>query len=73
MHLLIRNICEESKKGALVISHDMEGALKTADRLLVIDAGKVVDEGTPSQIEKSKHPLTHSFLETFKERKNEGR
>jgi phospholipid/cholesterol/gamma-HCH transport system ATP-binding protein len=63
IHDLIRNVSKELGKTSVVVSHDMRNALLTADRIVVMDAGKVVDEGTPKEIFKSQYPLTKQFLE----------
>lgn len=62
VHDLIRHLARELDCTALVISHDMEGALTTADRILVLEDGHVVDQGTPEQICQSANELTQAFL-----------
>lgn len=63
IHELIRKISYEEGKTSVVVSHDMRNALATADRIAVLDAGRVVDLGTPSQIRGSQVPITRAFLE----------
>ncbi|MBS1983975.1 MAG: ATP-binding cassette domain-containing protein [Bdellovibrionales bacterium] len=67
VHELIRNVSRHLGKTALVVSHDMRNALETADRIAVLDAGKVVDLGTPKDILASKVELTCEFLRDVKE------
>ncbi len=62
VHQLIRDVSRKLGKTAIVVSHDMENALKTADRIVVLDAGRVVDEGTPDSIRTSATTLTQDFL-----------
>jgi phospholipid/cholesterol/gamma-HCH transport system ATP-binding protein len=62
VHALIQSLSRKLKVTALVVSHDMEGALAVADRILLVDQGKVVDQGTPAELRASKHPLTIEFL-----------
>jgi len=66
IHKLIRGISLNEGKTSVVVSHDMRNALATADRLAVLDAGQVVDLGTPEQILASKVPMTAAFLEDLK-------
>jgi phospholipid/cholesterol/gamma-HCH transport system ATP-binding protein len=66
VHELIKNVSRHLKKTALVVSHDMKNALETADRIAVLDAGQVVDMGTPEQILNSQVPLTNQFLVDLK-------
>lgn len=63
IHELICKVSRDLGKTSVVVSHDMGNALRTADRILVLDAGRVADEGTPAQIVASKVQLTRSFLQ----------
>jgi phospholipid/cholesterol/gamma-HCH transport system ATP-binding protein len=40
----------------------MNCALKIADRIVVLDQGQIVDQGTPDQLMQSKIPLVQDFL-----------
>jgi phospholipid/cholesterol/gamma-HCH transport system ATP-binding protein len=62
IHALIGSLSRSLGVTALVVSHDMEGALSVADRILLVDEGRVVDQGTPSQMRSSKNSLTRDFL-----------
>ncbi|MEC9283253.1 MAG: ATP-binding cassette domain-containing protein [Bdellovibrionota bacterium] len=59
---LIFDLSRELKTTSLVVSHDMGCALNIADRIIVLDQGNVVDQGTPDQLRKSQVPLTKDFL-----------
>lgn len=59
---LIQKLSRELNTTSLVVSHDMAGALAIADRILVLDRGEIVAEGTPEQFLKSKVPLVQEFL-----------
>ncbi|MEO5667720.1 MAG: ATP-binding cassette domain-containing protein [Bdellovibrionota bacterium] len=63
IHELIRSISKDFGKTSIVVSHDMRNALATADRLAVLDAGRVVDQGTPEEIRNSRVVMTMAFLE----------
>jgi phospholipid/cholesterol/gamma-HCH transport system ATP-binding protein len=45
-----------------IISHDVKGALKIAHRIAMLHQGKIVEEGTPEQIEASENPVVLQFL-----------
>jgi phospholipid/cholesterol/gamma-HCH transport system ATP-binding protein len=62
IHELIKRVSRDLGKTSIVVSHDMRNALSTADKIAVLDAGRVIDFGTPAQILESKVPLTAEFL-----------
>jgi phospholipid/cholesterol/gamma-HCH transport system ATP-binding protein len=47
---------------SLVVSHDRELAFGVADRIAVINDGKILTIGTPEQIKQSQDPLVRKFL-----------
>lgn len=62
VNLLIRDLSRNLKTTSLVVSHDMNCALSIADRIIVLDQGLIVDQGTPSELKKSSVPLVRDFL-----------
>lgn len=59
---LILSLSRELKTTSVVVSHDMHCALEIADRILVLDQGEIVEQGTPAQLRKSTQPLVRDFL-----------
>jgi phospholipid/cholesterol/gamma-HCH transport system ATP-binding protein len=47
---------------SIVISHDMVGALNTANRIFLLSGGKLEAQGTPAELLHSKNPLFAEFL-----------
>jgi phospholipid/cholesterol/gamma-HCH transport system ATP-binding protein len=47
---------------SVVISHDMAGAIRIADRIHLMESGKLVVTGTPEELVRSTHPLVLEFL-----------
>ncbi len=47
---------------SVVISHDIGSAFHIADRIAVINEGRIVEEGTPAEVRKTKEPFTQHFL-----------
>jgi polar amino acid transport system ATP-binding protein len=48
----------------VVVTHEMGFAREVADRVLFMDEGVILEEGTPEQIFSSpKHPRTKDFLD----------
>jgi phospholipid/cholesterol/gamma-HCH transport system ATP-binding protein len=64
---LIRELSRKLKTTSVVVSHDMKSALELADRILMLDGGRVVAQGTPDEMMKSAHPLVEEFLAELKE------
>ncbi len=59
---LIFSLSRQLKTTSIVVSHDMHCALDIADRIIVIDKGRIVEDGTPSQLRASTQPLVRDFL-----------
>jgi phospholipid/cholesterol/gamma-HCH transport system ATP-binding protein len=67
INLLIRELSRKLKTTSVVVSHDMGCALEIADRILVLDRGELVAQGTPTELQKSAHPLVRDFLAEVRE------
>lgn len=59
---LILELSRKLKTTSLVVSHDMQCALDIADYIVVLDKGRIVDQGTPAQLKESRQPLVQDFL-----------
>lgn len=59
---LIFDLSRELKTTSMVVSHDMNCALEIADRIIVLDKGNIVAEGTPKELANSQVPLVKDFL-----------
>ena len=59
---LIKDLSRELKTTSVVVSHDMRCALDIADRIVMLDKGQVVAQGTPEQLRASTVPLVRDFL-----------
>ena len=59
---LILNMQKKYKTTSIIITHDMECARITADRVLIMDEGKYVAEGTFEGLQKSNNELAKSFF-----------
>ncbi len=67
---LRRQLREETRRAlrtagipAIVVTHDAEEAMELADRIAVIDAGKIVQLGTPGEV--WRHPVNRFVAELF--------
>ena len=58
----IVNLQERIHVTSLVVSHDRELAFGVADRIAVINEGRILAIGTPEEIKKIQDPLIQEFL-----------
>ena len=59
---LILKLKQERKLTAIVVTHDIQGAKAYSDRLVVVNEGHIVTEGTLEDLQKSKDPFVVQFL-----------
>ncbi len=59
---LILKLQRELKVTSIVVTHDMQSALKVADRIVMLRQGKIVFDGTPEEIQKTTDPVVHRFV-----------
>jgi len=59
---LIFKLSRTLKTTSIVVSHDMHCALDIADKIVVLDKGKVVEQGSPEELKRSKVKLVVDFL-----------
>lgn len=59
---LIKELSLELKTTSIVVSHDMKCALEIADRIIMLDQGQVIADGTPDRLKNHSHPLVQEFF-----------
>lgn len=59
---LILDLSHKLHTTSIVVSHDMQCALVIADRIIVLDKGEIVDQGSPKELLRSTVPLVQDFL-----------
>ncbi|MBW8332357.1 MAG: ABC transporter ATP-binding protein, partial [Prolixibacteraceae bacterium] len=59
---LINEVQKKYKTSSIIITHDIECARATADRIIMLKDGEVYTEGTIDDFEKSTDPLIKSFF-----------
>ena len=67
---LIRKTQQQLGLTSILVTHDMASAYFAADRIAMLDKGKIVQIGTPDEIKQSKNPVVHAFVNGL-ERKEE--
>jgi phospholipid/cholesterol/gamma-HCH transport system ATP-binding protein len=60
---LVKRLAEELGVTSVMVTHDVRGAFRVADRLALLSDGKVVMQGTPQEFRQSDHPKVREFLE----------
>jgi phospholipid/cholesterol/gamma-HCH transport system ATP-binding protein len=59
---LILNMQKKYKTSSIIITHDMECARITADRVVVMDDGEYIAEGSYKELQKSDNKIVKSFF-----------
>jgi phospholipid/cholesterol/gamma-HCH transport system ATP-binding protein len=67
VNALIKDLSQRLGATSIVVSHDMACALDIADRIIVLDKGEIIEQGTPKQLFESKVPLVVDFLAEVKD------
>jgi phospholipid/cholesterol/gamma-HCH transport system ATP-binding protein len=60
---LVKRLDEELGVTSVMVTHDVRGAFRVADRLALLSEGKIVMQGTPQEFLDSKDPKVREFLE----------
>ncbi|MGH7230658.1 MAG: ABC transporter ATP-binding protein [Nitrospiraceae bacterium] len=47
----------------VMVTHDLDTAARVADRIIMIDHGQIIFEGTPKDLQQSAHPAVRGFLD----------
>jgi len=60
---LVQRLDEEIGVTSVMVTHDVRGAFRVADRLALLSEGKIVMQGTPKEFLATDHPKVKLFLE----------
>ncbi|MEY4617346.1 MAG: hypothetical protein RJB66_2306 [Pseudomonadota bacterium] len=66
VNTLIKDLSRKLGATSIVVSHDMACALAIAHRIIVLDKGQIIAQGTPSEMLNSTVPLVEDFLTEVK-------
>jgi phospholipid/cholesterol/gamma-HCH transport system ATP-binding protein len=59
---LVVRVNKELGITCVIITHDIPGAFRTADRIAFLDRGFIIAEGTPAEVSRSEHPMVKDFI-----------
>lgn len=63
---ILRNLANEHKRTMIIVTHEMSFAKEIADRIVFMDDGRIIEEGTPGEIfSNPQNERTKRFLERF--------
>lgn len=60
---LIIGMKRQLKVTSVVVTHDMGSAYLIADRIAMIEGGRIVQEGTPKDVLQTKNPVVRQFID----------
>jgi phospholipid/cholesterol/gamma-HCH transport system ATP-binding protein len=60
---LVKRLASELGVTSIMVTHDVRGAFRVADRLALLTGGKIVQQGTPQEFLASTDPKVKEFLE----------
>jgi phospholipid/cholesterol/gamma-HCH transport system ATP-binding protein len=59
---LVVRVNKELGITCVIITHDIPGAFRIADRIAFLDRGFIIAEGTPAELSRSEHPMVKDFI-----------
>ena len=63
---ILKNLANEHKRTMIIVTHEMSFAKEIADRIIFMDDGRIIEEGTPEEIfSNPQNERTKRFLERF--------
>jgi len=60
---LIRELQQKRKITSVVVTHDVRGARAFADRLILLEQGNILEEGSFAELSESRQPFVAQFME----------
>ena len=59
---LIINLTQRTKTTSIIVTHLMDSAFHVATRMAMLHRGKIIEEGMPEEMKRSKNPIVVQFL-----------
>lgn len=64
---LILKLKKAFKMTIIVVTHELASAFLIADRMILLDKGHIVADGTPQELQQSQHPRVRQFMDRVPE------
>jgi osmoprotectant transport system ATP-binding protein len=65
MQQMLGDLLSRIKKTVMIVTHDLDEALLLAQRILLMDAGRVIADLTPEEMLRSHQPAVLEYVEAF--------
>jgi len=65
MQDMLRDLMGRLKKTVLLVTHDLDEALYLADRIVLLEAGKLIANLTPAEFVRSRQPEIETYVRAF--------
>jgi len=59
---LINRMKKDMKVTSVIITHDIVSAYKVADTIAMLYQGRIIEQGTPEEIRRSRNPVVQQFI-----------
>jgi phospholipid/cholesterol/gamma-HCH transport system ATP-binding protein len=59
---LIITLTEKSKVTSVIVTHEMDSAFRIGTRMAMLYQGKIIEQGKPEELRKSRNPVVSQFL-----------
>lgn len=60
---LVRRLSDDLGVTSVMVTHDVRGAFRVADRVALLNEGRIILQGSPDEFKASKDPKVQAFLE----------
>jgi len=68
MQDMLRQLMGKLKKTVLLVTHDLNEALYLADRIVLLEQGRLIVNLAPDEFLKSREPAVESYVRAFERR-----
>jgi osmoprotectant transport system ATP-binding protein len=66
MQQMMRSLLQRFRKTVLLVTHDLDEALYLADRIVLLDSGRILANLTPQEFLRSAQPEVRAYVQAFR-------